>query len=846
MQIYLHTITHKACAQSAARAMGFAVSTALFAGVAAAQADVRIPSILPHFEIDSKTEDWVSPLKDGVAPSNFAHLSLAERVAQDRAMDELVHRRSTTVTSDEASAKPGESVDPNRTRSGVDPRTVHTIERSPDGTVWAFGGTYKARFGVDGAGFVPFLGSSAPRNFPVTFRTTEVTLGGEALGFDQAALPELSGDSAYYARGAFVERYDTRVGSLEQLFVFDELPGSGDLVVRIAVESELFGSATDVGLAWANELGGVTYSSAVAIDGNGRRVAAPTSFVDGVVELRVPASFVASAVMPLTIDPILATYTPSGSASFDDYDPDIAYDDGNGRFCIIWNRVFSASDHDVWAEMFDVFGLPLAGSGAYVDFTTSFWSQAKIANNRIDTQFLVVALRGGSPTEIWGRTREAESTTQGSQFQISTGSGNKSSPDVGGDPHTAAPTYYCVVWEREFSVGVDHDVHARLVTSTGALLGTSAILIDNSGSTYDKYPTVSKSNGVAPAFTQEWNVAWQRQFNSNDWDIRGAQIHWDGVITHGSFSVDFSGANDLAPKPSSPLDPTIGPRTYMIVYQRLDGPDWDIYASALRGNTRFTFDNLSALWVSGASQHEFTPVVDTNGIHFSVAYHRNFGTSTTDYDVYVAGVYLVGNVFRISEGPLNLAFSGSFEGNTEMCARRSGGTQSDYCGVVWVDAAVERNIEGATYNMLDHYGQIGVNYCSPNTNSTGSTGALLVTGSGFVVRNELHLAASQLPLSATLFFLTSRTQGFIANPGGSQGNLCLGGSIGRFVGPNQILNTGGTGTASLFLDLTQQPTPMGLVMVQPGESWSFQAWHRDTSGGSTTSNLTNGSTVSFH
>jgi hypothetical protein len=846
MQIHHTYNTSRTSIQAVARVAGLAVSTTLFAGVATAQVDVRIPAPLPHFEVDSKVEHWSAPLKDGLAPSSLAHLSLEERTAHDRALDELARGRRTPVAGGDVAAKPEDGLDLNQMRSGIDARTVHQVERSSDGTVWAIGGTYKARFGADGASYVPFLGSSAPRSFPVTFRTTEVRLGGEELGFDHTTPAQLDGGSAFYARGAFVERYDTRVGSLEQLYVFDELPGEGDLVVRIAVESELVGSATADGLAWANELGGVTYSSAVAIDADGRRVAAPTSFVDGFVELRVPASFVASAELPLTIDPVLATYTPSGSPTMDDLDPDIAYDNDNARFCIIWSRAFSANDHDVWAEMFDVFGLPIAGTGAYIDFTTLYWGQAKIANNRAESQFLVVATRNDlTTTDIWGRTREAESTLMGPQFHISEGLGSKNSPDVGGDPHPLAPSFYCVVWERAFVLGIDHDVHARLVTTGSTLHGNSTILIDNSGSTYDKYPTVSKSNGVAPGITQEWNVSWQRQFTPADWDIRGAQVHWDGTITHASFSVDFSGFNDFAPKPSSPLDPTNGARTYMIVYQRQNGSSWDINASALRGDVRFSENNLSALWVAGANQDEFAPVVDTNGIHFSVAYHRRFGTSLTDFDVYVAGVYLVGDVMRISEGPLNLAASSSFEGFVELCTRRSGGTQSDYAGIVWVDSGTEHNIEGATYNMPDHFGQIGANYCTANTNSTGSTGALLVTGSGFVTRNELHLAASQLPTNATLFFLTSRTQGFVTNPGGSQGNLCLGGSIGRFVGPGQILNTGGNGAASLFIDLTQQPTPTGLVQVLPGETWNFQGWHRDTNGGSSTSNLTNGSSVTF-
>src|SRR5262249_53815027 len=36
-----------------------------------------------------------------------------------------------------------------------------------DGSVWAITRTYKAAFDSDGLEFVPFLGSQAPRNFPV-------------------------------------------------------------------------------------------------------------------------------------------------------------------------------------------------------------------------------------------------------------------------------------------------------------------------------------------------------------------------------------------------------------------------------------------------------------------------------------------------------------------------------------------------------------------------------------------------------------------------------------------------------------------------------------------------------
>ena len=85
----------------------------------------------------------------------------------------------------------------------------------------------------------------------------------------------------------------------------------------------------------------------------------------------------------------------------------------------------------------------------------------------------------------------------------------------------------------------------------------------------------------------------------------------------------------------------------------------------------------------------------------------------------------------------------------------------------------------------------------------------------------------------------------VAGPGGSQGTLCLGGAIGRYVGPGQIVNSGSTGEITLAIDLTQTPQPTGLVSVQPGETWNFQAWYRDAIGGSATSNFTDGLSITF-
>lgn len=138
---------------------------------------------------------------------------------------------------------------------------------------------------------------------------------------------------------------------------------------------------------------------------------------------------------------------------------------------------------------------------------------------------------------------------------------------------------------------------------------------------------------------------------------------------------------------------------------------------------------------------------------------------------------------------------------------------------------------------------IGTNYCDPaNLNSSGLPGVIGAFGSTSVAANFVTLSATQLPPSQFGYFLNSQNQGFIANPGGSQGNLCLGVGIGRYV--SSIKNSGSNGEFSLALDLTQTPTPSGPVAIQAGETWYFQTWYRDKNP-TQTSNFTDGICITF-
>lgn len=135
--------------------------------------------------------------------------------------------------------------------------------------------------------------------------------------------------------------------------------------------------------------------------------------------------------------------------------------------------------------------------------------------------------------------------------------------------------------------------------------------------------------------------------------------------------------------------------------------------------------------------------------------------------------------------------------------------------------------------------------CTGNPNSTGIVSTTFVVGSPSAQANDSTLWTVGLPAGAFGFFITSPMQGFIQNPAGSSGNICLGGGIGR------LLNGGGTmvsdpaGTFRFENDLTQHPTPNGVVTIQSGEEWFFQAWHRDSEGGLPTSNFSEACSVVY-
>jgi len=202
--------------------------------------------------------------------------------------------------------------------------------------------------------------------------------------------------------------------------------------------------------------------------------------------------------------------------------------------------------------------------------------------------------------------------------------------------------------------------------------------------------------------------------------------------------------------------------------------------------------------------------------------------------------------FYLGGNPVVLAFSSPSQNGLMFYYQMAGGTfdrvdvRASTTGGNWVFIDFEV-AQGGTPSL-------GTSYCGPAVvNTSGSSAATIATGSTIAANNNVTLTALSMPANQFGFFLTSMTQGNVPNPGGSNGVLCLGGTIGRYVAAGQIKNSGAGGTFDLLLNLTQTPAGASFVAITAGQTWNFQAWFRDIGPmGQPQSNFTDGRSISFN
>lgn len=727
-----------------------------------------------------------------------------------------------------------------------------------DGAIWARGRDYKASFASDGVTFVPFFGSKAERNWPVRFTLDSAHIGAEEIAIEASAAPRHMGDHVDFARGAIVERWNLATGSIEQQFVIDALAPTGDLDLVIGVTTELCAESTHGALAFGCELGRVEYGAAVAIDADGRHFPLATTWNGTAIDLHLDRAALASARFPIVVDPVISTTTFDSSLS-DDYTPDVAYEAATDSYLVVYEETYSATDHDVYGLHIDATGAPLYGG--YLDYTTDDWVHPKVASNALAQNFLCVASvrpAAGGVREIRGVTFAAPTNTSGAQFSISGNEiGDKLNPDVGGDPVLSAPTYYFVVWQRNYSAS-DQDIHGRLVNSNGTNQ-SGTIFVDNSSNTIDTVPAISKSDGHAPFTTQNWTIVWQRFYFGTQEQVWGAQYLWDGSLTHATFPID-QGDHCLAPSVSSLSDGDGFTRPYMVSFQ-VQGQqqtDWDIIGAIFEG-TQFVVGTDIGNQVSLAtlSSNQIHPRVDCDGKHFSVTWAQEFLGGFYDWDIFVADLVYAGGYPHVTAWD-TFAYTGLQELNPSITSTYSGGGAGVRYLAAWdqLDQYTPGSVHEIWTGLWDGGqggfaktfcfgdGSIGVcpcsnfgsagNGCANSVNPNGAN--LSFAGNPWIGNDSFVLLGSGMPNSAALYFQGTAPANYSAGVTFGDGLRCVGGNTVRL---GTKLNIGG---ASQVPDSGDPTISSHTILPSTGTLLYYQAWYRNAAAfcSASTFNLTNG------
>jgi hypothetical protein len=419
------------------------------------------------------------------------------------------------------------------------------LQQEADGTLTGIGPHYRVRFCRHGVEFTPVLGSAAPRALPLGYELQSVSRG---RGWQAVAPAErtCAGGTVSYRRGDVVERYELRLPGVEQSFVFTALPpGDGDLVVRGACTTELgatTGDATD-GIAFAQPgVGGVRVGGVVGIDAGGARCQGTLRWDGRHLDYVLPADFVARAALPLVVDPLIGAAVTI-AAPDNDFDPDLAYDDTNNVWLVVWNRRVGGIDADVIGQRVSANGTMVGGAiGIQVSGLTAH--RPRVANLQARDRFLVVWTESGL---VAARSVDAATGQLSSQMSVAAGE----DPVVAGDQRSSQDVAL-VVWHRpQTAPTVSIQGIPIQVAANGALsaLGAVATLasFDATISPFDPVLEISGNGGDAERFA----IVFQHSLHSAgppavDFDrVRGLIVDRNLNVLHSFLVADPGFAGDV-------------------------------------------------------------------------------------------------------------------------------------------------------------------------------------------------------------------------------------------------------------------------------------------------------------
>lgn len=722
-----------------------------------------------------------------------------------------------------------------------------------DGALWIRGTSYKARADSNGLTYIPFLGSSAPRTWPVRFALTEVTVGGRAIPLMHGDVAR-SGTRVTIDRGSVVVRYDLESNSVEQSFVVAGVAGTaGDLVLRVALVTDLTVTSEGRGHSFLGPDGGVAFGAATVLDQAGRSLAIETQTEEGHLIFRVPAHFLAEAEGNVIIDPLITSLTIDEFGA-DLTEPDVAFELTGNTYCVVYEESFAATDVDIYWRTLDAATFAILDQG-YIDLSTGRSTRPRIASNAQSDTFLVAFARedASGRKDVYARMRpSAGGAVWAAEFPLTSFDPlfTRVAHDIGGDAREGAGTSnYLVVWEKRGVNGgpVGSDIQGCLIGASG-VLAPGYIDLTASQAGRNQGPAISKCTGDPSAHGAWWIVYTDEDSAAAKCQVRGTRIAVDGTITDADRSLwSIQGTTAIRNAAVSSPYANAHAETVHVAF------DYDLVAGGTRSDL-ISIGRSGAVEVLSSTGIDLVDVSDAGSneraalatlADRAVLLYIDKGKPTASFDLLASSLEFVrGGEVAVGERRMVLAtYPLGYSASARAVSRASGGDRmSRRVFVVWENMDIGPggiNVYGALLDFPEPMA-IGGNVCRGVKNSTGDHGYLTAFGDN-AMSTPKTLRATRLPADALGYFLAGPARAAFTPPA-SEGLLCVGGSIGRYVG--SILNSGPMGRFDFVIDPTAIVQPTGTVAASAGETWYFQAWHRDANPAST-SNFTNAVAVRF-
>ncbi len=593
------------------------------------------------------------------------------------------------------------------------------------------GRDYKVRFDSDGMEYVPALGSAHP-SMPFAFEVESIRRGDTVLHGVTGSRPTLAdGDVACFDCGnGIVERFDVEANGVELSYVFPHrLPGSGDLVVRAKVRTELEAApgVHDDGVTfWKKGVGGVSFGDVTGIDAIGDCHDGWLRWDGEYLDLVLPAEFVDNARYPMVLDPLIgSTFDVNPhQTDWNDIRADAAFDMSGDNYLVVWQRKFGVNDTDIRGQLVGSDGT-LIGGLILIESATQVALNPCVANIT-DVDTFVVAYQTAptefGPFDIECKGVSALTGATSIPVTIANSSGNEIDPDASGE-RVSSPAFRnaIVVWSHEGSGIECASVH---VGNHGAIPVPSAPLSLSTGVS-DEVPAISKSGGDAGRHC----VVWQRSGHHLRARLIGRNLAPLGT------QLDL-GSNARKPDVDGDGD------EFMIGFERwetpLSGPR-DIYCQMVRWNVNDLVPDTAALPIEAeVGDDEFDIAVGFLGPKYVVAWSDAFtGFLQSNIQLRALGADCEFCGTSASFG------TGTYDIEPQVASRWAAGDNSDECLIVNSAVSINSLFDGSVRaRLFEAVGQGGP-VVSPDS-GCGFGGVASISGAFAIANNvSIQLAGAQ-------------------------------------------------------------------------------------------------------